>query len=223
MPPPTTTAPSHPPPFTLLTHLPPPRSINIHCSHFQPSQYLPTFNKPNVTLVDTDGKGVERITPNGIVVAGKEHELDCIIMATGFETGYSAEELGPQKAGFELVGRHGLKLSDKWAKGPRTLNSFSTHGFPNLFMQNAPQGTLTTNFVHTLDEVAQHAAFVIGSMREKGYRTFDPSKAAEDAYCQRIFDRSHKGKKFLEGCTPGVCYTAWCRGTHTIPTTKLLQ
>lgn len=88
--------------------------------------------------------------------------------------------------------------------GPRTLNSFSTHGFPNLFMQNAPQGTLTTNFVHTLDEIAQHAAYIIGRMREKGHRCFDPSKEAEDAYCQRIWDRSHKGKKFLEGCTPGV-------------------
>ena len=57
------------------------------------------------------------------------------MFATGFETGYTADELGPQKAGFELIGRGGVRLSEKWSAGPRTLNSFSTHGFPNLFMQ----------------------------------------------------------------------------------------
>lgn len=96
---------------------------------------LQTFNRQNVQLVNTDGKGVERITSKGVVVAGKEYELDCIVFATGFETGYTADELGPQKAGFELIGRGGVRLSEKWSAGPRTLNSFSTHGFPNLFMQ----------------------------------------------------------------------------------------
>ena len=66
------------------------------CFH---DDYLPTFNRPNVQLVDTDGKGVERITENGVVVDGKEYAVDCIVMATGFETGYSAQELGTQKAG----------------------------------------------------------------------------------------------------------------------------
>lgn len=170
------------------------------CFH---DDYLPTFNRDNVTLVDTDGKGVERITPEGVVVGGREYKVDCIVMATGFETGYTAQELGTQKAGYELVGRGGITLSQKWAEGPRTFNSMNTHGFPNLFMQNAPQGTFTTNFVMHLDEVARHAAHIIAKMRQQDFATFEPSKAAEDAYCQRIYDKSGRGQKFLQKCTPG--------------------
>ncbi|MCB0221279.1 MAG: NAD(P)/FAD-dependent oxidoreductase, partial [Chrysiogenetes bacterium] len=54
------------------------------CFH---DEYLDTFNRPNVELVDTDGKGVERITEEGVVANGKEYELDCLIFATGFEVG----------------------------------------------------------------------------------------------------------------------------------------
>src|SRR3546814_16345014 len=49
--------------------------------------YLPTFNRPNVTLVDTAGKALERITETGVVVAGEEYEVDSPIFATGFEKG----------------------------------------------------------------------------------------------------------------------------------------
>ena len=50
-------------------------------------EYLPTFNRPNVELVDTEGQGVDRITERGLVVKNKEYEVDCIIFATGFEVG----------------------------------------------------------------------------------------------------------------------------------------
>nr|MCS5567039.1 NAD(P)/FAD-dependent oxidoreductase [Pseudomonadales bacterium] len=50
-------------------------------------EYLPTFNRPNVELVDTEGQGVDRITKRGLVVKNKEYEVDCIIFATGFEVG----------------------------------------------------------------------------------------------------------------------------------------
>jgi cyclohexanone monooxygenase len=51
-------------------------------------EYLPTFNRPNVTLIDTsDNQGVDAITPNGVVANGVEYPVDCIIFATGFEVG----------------------------------------------------------------------------------------------------------------------------------------
>ena len=49
------------------------------CFH---NEYLETFNRPNVELVDTHGKGVERITKKGVVVDGREYELDCLIYAS---------------------------------------------------------------------------------------------------------------------------------------------
>lgn len=45
------------------------------CFH---DKYLQTFNRPNVTLIDTDGQGIECITRKGVVANGVEYEVDCI-------------------------------------------------------------------------------------------------------------------------------------------------
>ena len=169
------------------------------CFH---DDYLPTFNRPNVELVHDVG-GIEAITEKGVVAKGKEYEVDCIVFSTGFETGYNAAKLGPQKVGYDIIGKNGQSLSEKWKDGPRTFWSFNTSGFPNLFMQNSPQGTFTTNFVQKLDEEALHAAHMIMRLKAAGYRTFDPTKEAEDAYCAEIYRKSGRGQKFLQQCTPG--------------------
>ncbi|MBV8362526.1 MAG: hypothetical protein JO189_32035 [Deltaproteobacteria bacterium] len=71
-------------------------------------EYLPTFNRPNVTLVDTRGQGVECITERGVVFDGVEYEVDCIIFATGFEVGTAYT----RRAGFEVYGPGGRSLTD---------------------------------------------------------------------------------------------------------------
>ena len=118
--------------------------------------YLPTFNRDNVKLIDTDGQGVERITEKGVVANGQEYEVDCIIFATGFEVGTDYT----RRAGYDLVGRNGLKLSDKWADGIRTLHGLHSHGFPNLFVISNAQAGFTTNFPHAMDEQAQHITYI---------------------------------------------------------------
>ena len=53
--------------------------------------------------------------------------------------------MGPQKLGYDIIGREGLALSAKWGvEGPKTYEGYCSQGFPNLFMQNAPQGTFTS-------------------------------------------------------------------------------
>src|SRR5215471_2248686 len=81
-------------------------------------EYLPTFNRPTVRLVDTKGKGVDRVTEHGVVVEGVEYEVDCLIFATGFEVGTAYT----RRAEFELYGRNGVSLSAAWAKGMRTYH-----------------------------------------------------------------------------------------------------
>jgi cyclohexanone monooxygenase len=70
-------------------------------------------------------------------------------------------------------------------------------------MQNGPQGTFTTNFVHQLDSSAKQAAHVIMEMRLKGLNTFEPTLEVEDKWCARVYDASSRGTKFLKECTPG--------------------
>ena len=114
------------------------------CFH---DEYLQTFNRDNVTLVDTRGLGVERITADGVVVDGTEHPVDCLIFATGFEVGTDYS----RRTGFEIVGRDGLTLTDKWRDGVRTLHGLSVHGFPNCFVLSIAQSGFTVNFPYLLD------------------------------------------------------------------------
>ena len=93
------------------------------------NKFLPTFNRPNVTMVDTNGSGVERVTATGVVVNGVEYPVDCLIFATGFEVGTAYT----RRAGFDVLGRDGLALSDYWANGMRTCHGFLSHSFPNCF------------------------------------------------------------------------------------------
>ncbi len=165
------------------------------CFH---DEYLPTFNRPNVTLVDTEGRGVDRITPRGVVANGREYEVDCLIFATGFDvsTNYT------RRAGYDIVGRGGRKLSEKWADRTSTFQSFFTRGFPNCFFMMGFQSGLTPNIPHTINEQSQHLAHVIREALDRGATTVEPSQHAEDAWGAEI----DKGSSFLEiqaNCTPG--------------------
>ena len=163
--------------------------------------YLPTFNRPNVTLVDTDGKGIERITEKGLVVAGVEYEVDCIIYSTGFEVGTAYT----RRAGYDVIGRDGVKLSEHWSDGTRTLHGMSSHGFPNLFIMQISQGTFTANYPHLLDEAAVHQAHIIAHALNEGIRTVEVTKEAEDTWVETILGFDGGPLSGLGGldCTPG--------------------
>jgi cyclohexanone monooxygenase len=166
------------------------------CFH---DEYLQAFNRPNVTLVDTDGRGVERITDKGIVANGVEYELDCIIFATGFEVGTSYS----RRAGYEIVGRNGLTLTDKWADGMKTLHGFQTNGFPNCFFMGVTQGGFTANFPHLLNEQSIHIAYMIDQARNKNAHVLEASPEAEAGWVETIRQMAVFNQNFLESCTPG--------------------
>jgi len=166
------------------------------CFH---DEYLDTFNRPNVTLVDTRGRGVERVTPKGVVVDGVEYELDCLIYATGFEVGTAYT----RRAGYDLVGRDGVRLSEKWANGVATLHGMHTHGFPNCFLITNTQAGFTANFPHLLDEQSRHLAYIIRHALDRGIRSIEVSEEAEAEWVETIIGLAGRGREFFEECTPG--------------------
>lgn len=161
--------------------------------------YLPTFNRPNVTLIDTNGRGVDRITEKGPVVDGVQYEVDCIIFATGFEVGTAYT----RRAGFELYGRNGESLSQHWSGGLKTLHGFYSHGFPNCFHLGITQNAITANFPHMLDEQAQHVVELIRYAKSHQARTLEPTAEAEADWVATIRKKALPNKDFLEACTPG--------------------
>ncbi|MCO6010797.1 NAD(P)/FAD-dependent oxidoreductase [Actinoallomurus purpureus] len=162
--------------------------------------YLQTFNRPNVTLVDTaDTHGVERLTETAVVVGGAEYEVDCIIFATGFETGIS----GVLSGRLPVYGRDGHTLLGSWRNGPRTLHGFYGHGFPNLFHLGTLQKAAAVNFVHVLDEQAVHVAEVVAEARRCQARYVEPTPEVQDAWLATLRENAPDLYRFQAECTPG--------------------
>jgi cation diffusion facilitator CzcD-associated flavoprotein CzcO len=166
------------------------------CFH---DEYLQTYNRPNVHLVDTDGKGVERIDETGVWVAGVHYELDCLIFASGFEVGTSYA----RRSGFETVGRDGETLSEHWADGMRSLHGIHVHGFPNLFVIGLAQGAnLLSNVTHNLVEAGTTIAAVVAHALAIGAEEVEVTEEAEEAWVASL---ESSATAFLGSpdCTPG--------------------
>ncbi len=166
------------------------------CFH---DEYLQTFNRPNVALVDTHGKGVERLTETAVVANGRAYEVDCLIFATGFEVGTSYT----RRAGYDIIGRGGRTLSQHWSNGLRTLHGLTTHGFPNCFFLGFTQTAITISVPQALDEQANHVAYLVSEARKRGRAALEPTAEAEQAYVDEIHHLARFGERFFMECTPG--------------------
>jgi cyclohexanone monooxygenase len=166
------------------------------CFH---NEYLATFNRANVTLVDTQGRGVDAITETGVRAQGRDYEVDCLIYASGFEVGTDYS----RRADIELLGSGGHNLTQKWEGGVRTLHGMHVNGFPNCFLMSNAQAGFTVNYPHLLDEQAKHIAYIIETAKAKGCSRIEVTEQGEAGWVQRCIDRARDAGDFLENCTPG--------------------
>jgi len=160
--------------------------------------YLPTFNRPNVKLVDTKGKGVDRITEHAVIVDGVVYEVDCLIFATGFEVGTAYT----RRSEFEVYGRDGRSLTDRWADGMKTFHGFLSHGFPNLFHMGLTQTGLAPNFTYMLNTQSQHVAHLISQVKAREGRSIEPTADAEAEWVRLVTGKTLMSD-YLNTCTPG--------------------
>ena len=167
------------------------------CFH---DEYLPTFNRDNVTLVDRPG-GIERVTERGVVVDGEEIALDCIVYATGFEAELTPF---PRRATHPIIGRGGVTIAEKFADGPITLFGLMTGGFPNMFLMPAPglQSVVTVSYTHLAVEGAEHIATTIAMLEERGIRVADVLPEAEQEWTAGIVSAYQDTSGFMSACTP---------------------
>ncbi|MGB8685374.1 MAG: NAD(P)/FAD-dependent oxidoreductase [Candidatus Binatus sp.] len=162
------------------------------CFH---NDYLPTFNRPNVHLVDTKGKGITEINEKGPVFEGRQYELDVLIYATGFEV---------QKTGIynQIKGENGIELNDKYREGIRTLLGIHSQGYPNLFIMGGYQASFQFNLTDMLQAQGDHIAACIDYARSNGFRSIDVTREAEEWWVQEVIE--HRGKTSRnQECTPG--------------------
>jgi len=167
------------------------------CFH---DEYLATFNRPNVTLVDCP-QGVTEVTERGVIVDGTEYELDCIVFATGFEAEVTPL---PRRVGHDIVGRDGLTVAEKWADGASTLHGVLTRGFPNLFLSPGPgqQAVVSVNHTHVMVAGGEHIAATIAKLDREGVRSFDVTAEAETDWNAKIEAGFSDRSAFMLACTP---------------------
>jgi len=166
------------------------------CFH---DEYLQTFNRSNVHLVDTDGKGVERIDETGAWVGGVHYELDCIVYASGFEfnTDYT------RRSAFEVTGRDGVTLSEKWADGMETYHGMHVRGFPNMFVVGFAQAAnLAANVTSNYTEAGATVAAIVAHAEAAGAREVETSEAAEQQWVAAI-ESTPPSIAGGPDCTPG--------------------
>ncbi len=163
--------------------------------------FLEALNETNVTVVDTDGKGVTRIDETSVHANGTDFEIDCIIFATGFDVAAAAHKVG----GYDLIGRGGISVDERWKDGMRTVHGTQMHGFPNFHVVGAiSQGTTSFNYTHALQMQAAHAVDIIGKCVDEGIRTIEVTSEAEDRWLEKM-KTPHKIDlvAYYRACTPG--------------------
>ncbi|MGJ3627301.1 hypothetical protein AB5I41_10740 [Sphingomonas sp. MMS24-JH45] len=160
---------------------------------------MPAFNRSNVTLVDTGGKGVERITERGSVVAGREYQVDCIVWASGFEVGseHHAARRVRSRLAATVCGCRSL------GHGMRSLHGIHVHGFPNAFFVQPAQGAnLISNVPHNLKEAGSTVALIVRDTIDRGARQVDVTAEAQERWIELLLDAP---PRLIGGpdCTPG--------------------
>jgi cyclohexanone monooxygenase len=164
------------------------------CFH---DEYLQAFNQDNVTLVDTEGEGIERIAERSIFANGQEFELDLLIFATGFE-------LSPFEEGtpIPVTGRDGKTLAEKWKDGATTLHGQHVHGFPNFMLSTTRQGSWDNNFPFAQELVATNLAKLIHYAIDNDVDTFEVTEEAEAEWVRYHEERGAWIVKIWTECTP---------------------
>jgi cyclohexanone monooxygenase len=163
--------------------------------------YLPTFNRPNVTLVDvSESKGVERLTEKGFIANGVSYDVDCIIYASGFEI---TTEISRRYSIDAIEGRDGQSLFDCWAEGFKTLHGMTSRGFPNQFFTGFTQVGISANIAANYELQGEHIAYVIAEALNRGITTVEPTQEAQDGWCRTVRESAIDTSAFDAECTPG--------------------
>ena len=165
------------------------------CFH---DEYLPAFNRDNVKLVDTDGMGIDRVTPTGVVVGDTEYPVDVLIYSTGFDNTSPYHH----RLGFDPVGKGGVSLSEAWEKGMYSLHGTLADGFPNLCMNQALQGGQHINIAYASTKTSEHIAWIIARALEENV-VIEADRPAEEDWFNYIIQSALPYFAYFANCTPG--------------------
>lgn len=145
------------------------------------SDFYPTFNRDNVSLVDTRSTPIERITEAGVQTTATEYPLDVLVLATGFHAVTGA------LARIDIRGRDGQSLREFWSHGPRTYLGIAVAGFPNLFTVTGPGSPgILSNVMASLEQHVEWLTDLLRHVTDNDIATVEPEVEAQDAWVDHV-------------------------------------
>ncbi len=145
------------------------------------NDYYPALTRPNVHVV-TDG--IAEIVPQGVrTVDGALHEVDCLILGTGFQA------TDPMPPGV-LFGRKGLDIVAAWKDGPEAYRGTTVAGFPNLFLLMGPNtGLGHSSMVYMIESQIQYVLDALRTMQTQHIHAVDVLAGVQASFNHRLQER----------------------------------
>jgi cation diffusion facilitator CzcD-associated flavoprotein CzcO len=164
--------------------------------------FYPAVQRPDVSVVDT---AIERVCPEGVVtVDGALHELDVLILATGFDAHLYMRPMA-------INGEGGATLAELWAEGPYAYRTVSLPGFPNLFTILGPHSPLVYIPIHYSAELqSEYVAQMLDVLDRDGVVSVAPSREATERWLEEV-RAGLPGSVWSTGCT------SWYLGSQKTP------
>ena len=162
--------------------------------------YYPAFNQDNVTLIDVaETQGLERLTEKGFVHNGVEHEIDCLILASGYEV---TNDLERRWGIGRIEGANGLSIYDYWREGYQTFQGMMANQFPNMFFTGFTQAAANASNSKTFIDQGFHIGHIASEALKRGAVRVEPTAQAQDAYISHLRSLAVDNSDYVNECTP---------------------
>lgn len=147
------------------------------------TDYYETYNRDNVVAIDAKNTPIERFTEKGVVIDGKEIELDAVICATGFDAVTGA------LTALDIRGEGGRSIKDVWADNCDTYLGFGIADFPNLLMIGGPGSpSVLVNVLVANDFQVEWIGRLLETMRDNGLDRIAVDPKAQQRWAQTVKD-----------------------------------
>lgn len=145
-------------------------------------RYFEVYNQENVRLVDLHETPIERVTARGVLTAdGQVHELDVLILATGFDM------VSGGLTAMNIKGTNGMTLRDKWKSGVSAYLGTMTHGFPNMLFVYGPQAPAGLSNGPSSSELhGEEVINLLMYLRDTGSTRIESTEQSDRAWRERI-------------------------------------
>ena len=158
------------------------------------NEYLSSFNRSDVDLETTP---IERIDPGAVVTDdGTEHEIDVLVLATGFKVFDSGN-----MPAYPVTGLDGLDLESFWRENrSQAYEGVTVPKFPNYFTMFGPYAYNGSSYFNLVETQARHITRCLRRAKETGATLVEVKAEANARYFEEMLDRRGGQVFWQPGC-----------------------